>query len=233
MTSFDDQIRRRDVLGQATEDYLKTIHLLAENLSPVSTSRIAKALDVSPASVTKMIQRLANLDLLTYRKHYGVTLNATGNVIALEILRLHRLLELYLTEALGFGWDEVHDEAEVLEHVISEKLGDRLAATLGNPKFDPHGEPIPSKEGVVFTIKSTPLTELEKGTRADVIKVTDSDNGELLRYLEGLGIVPGVRLDVVEIAPFQGPIIVRICGERVIVGQKAAASVYMMKVEVE
>ena len=133
---------QRDSLNhQAIEDYLKTIYTLAEVESPVSTSRIADARQVKPGSVTSMLRRLSSLNLVNYEKHYGVTLTENGEKIALEVIRHHRLLELYLMEALGFGWDEVHEQADLLEHVISEKLEERIAAALGYPTLDPHGDP--------------------------------------------------------------------------------------------
>jgi DtxR family Mn-dependent transcriptional regulator len=132
---------------QAVEDYLKTIYELAEVTSPVSTTRIAEAREVKPASATHMAQRLANLGYVHYEKHGGVTLTERGRKLALEMIRHHRLIELYLTEKLGFRWDEVHEQADLLEHVISEPLAARMAATLNEPAFDPHGSPIPSKAG--------------------------------------------------------------------------------------
>ena len=145
---------------QAIEDYLKTIYSLAEEESPVSTSRIAAARNVKPASVTGMLQRLEQLQLVNYEKHYGVTLTETGHKIALEVIRHHRLIELYLIEALGFSWDEVHEQADILEHVISEKLEERIAAALGYPTFDPHGDPIPNKEGQIAQTDARPLISI-------------------------------------------------------------------------
>ncbi|MCA9978497.1 MAG: metal-dependent transcriptional regulator, partial [Anaerolineales bacterium] len=144
---------QRDGLNhQAIEDYLKTIYMLAELESPVSTSRIAEARDVKPASVTSMLQRLAKLKMVDYKKHSGVTLTTAGEKVALEVIRHHRLLELYLMEALGFEWDEVHEQADILEHVISEKLEERIAAFLGHPTVDPHGDPIPAKDGTIVAV---------------------------------------------------------------------------------
>lgn len=191
---------------QAIEDYLKTIYTLAEEESPVSTSRIAAARQVKPASVTGMLQRLENLQLVHYEKHYGVTLTETGHKIALEVIRHHRLIELYLIEALGFSWDEVHEQADVLEHVISEKLEERIAAALGYPTLDPHGDPIPNREGQMAQVDWRPLTQLLPGTTARVSRILNDDNSEMLRYLAELGLTPGACITVTALAPDNGPI---------------------------
>ena len=222
----DGTSRQRDGLNhQAIEDYLKTIYMLAQVESPVSTSRIAEARDVKPASATSMIQRLAKLNLVNYEKHYGVTLTPDGEKLALEVIRHHRLIELYLIEALGFTWDEVHEQADILEHVISEKLEERIAAALNHPEFDPHGDPIPSKEGIIKRVDSQLLTKLRVGDSATVLRIPDDTNGELLRYLAQLGLVPGVDVKVVEIAPFDGPLTLEIDDKWQVIGRNVAASI--------
>jgi DtxR family Mn-dependent transcriptional regulator len=143
---------------QAIEDYIKTIYVLAEADAPVSTSRLADARQVRPPSVSNMMKRLAALGLVNYKKSRGVTLTDEGQKIALETLRRHRLIELYLTEELGFGWDEVHEQAELLEHVISSRLEERIADILGHPEFDPHGDPIPSKGGEIVARRTERLS---------------------------------------------------------------------------
>lgn len=218
--------RQRDGLNhQAIEDYLKTIFALEQEKSPVSTSRIAEARSVKPGSATSMVQRLHKLNLVNYEKHYGVTLTETGREIALEVIRHHRLVELYLMEALGFAWDEVHEQADLLEHVISEKLEERIAAALNHPEFDPHGDPIPSKEGIVIDIASQPLSELPAGSRAIVSRVPDDADSELLRYLGELGLTPGTEFTVLEVAPFDGPITLDIGESTRIIGFRAAGAV--------
>ena len=218
--------RQRDGLNhQAIEDYLKTIFRLEEEESPVSTSRIAVARAVKPGSATSMVQRLHKLNLVNYEKHYGVTLTDAGRDIALEVIRHHRLVELYLIEALGFTWDEVHEQADLLEHVISEKLEERIAAALNYPEFDPHGDPIPSKEGKFVAVQTQPLSELGPGVRAIVARVPDDADSELLRYLGDLGLTPGKELTVREVAPFDGPLTLEIEGERRIVGHRVACAV--------
>ena len=218
--------RQRDGLNhQAVEDYLKTIYMLEQEESPVSTSRIASAREVRPGSVTSMIQRLHKLNLLHYEKHRGVTLTDSGREIALEVIRHHRLVELYLIEALGFSWDEVHEQADILEHVISEKLEERMAAALNYPEFDPHGDPIPSKEGYIAETKNEPLTALSAGTSAIVSRIPDDADSDLLRYLGELGLVPGNEIEVMDLAPFDGPLTVLIGGETRVIGFKVADSV--------
>ena len=207
---------------QAIEDYLKTIFALSETETPVNTSRIAKARQVKPGSVTSMLQRLAKLNLVDYKKHRGVTLTETGKKIALEVIRHHRLLELYLMEALGFSWDEVHKQADILEHAISEKLEERIAAVLGHPTFDPHGDPIPDKDGVMVTVKTKPLALLAVGKTAQIARVTGDANSEMLRYLAGLGLIPGVTVTVLEAAPFAGPLTINVDNQERIIGNAVA-----------
>lgn len=217
---------QRDGLNhQAIEDYLKTIYKLEQVKSPVSTSRIAAERRVKPGSATSMIQRLNKLNLVNYEKHYGVTLTDAGQEIALEVIRHHRLVELYLIEALDFGWDEVHEQADILEHVISEKLEEKIAAALNNPEFDPHGDPIPSKEGQVTQVKANRLSELSPGAQAVVSRIPDDADGELLRYLGSLGLTPGEKIQVVDVAPFEGPITIQIGDANKIIGNKVATQV--------
>ncbi|NHZ71669.1 MAG: metal-dependent transcriptional regulator [Aquificales bacterium] len=217
---------QRDALNhQAIEDYLKTIYMLAEAESPVSTSRIAEAREVKPGSVTSMLQRLAKLNLVDYEKHYGVTLTESGEKIALEVIRHHRLLELYLSEALGFGWDEVHEQAELLEHVISEKLEERIAAVLGNPTLDPHGDPIPAKDGTIIQQETRPLTAVSPGETVLVTRIPDDGDSERLRYLAELGLRPGTEVMITAVAPFDGPLTLTIEGQSKVVGFTIAQSV--------
>ncbi len=218
--------RQRNILNhQAIEDYLKTIYMLEQEDSPVSTSRIANARSVKPGSATSMIQRLDRLNLVNYEKHYGVTLTPAGEQIALEVIRHHRLVELYLIEALGFSWDEVHEQADILEHVIGEKLEERIAMALNYPSFDPHGDPIPSKEGVIVDVDTIALSELTAGTEAVISRVPDNADGDYLRYLSELGLIPGALLRVIEVAPFEGPLTVDIGGQTQIIGYRVASTV--------
>ncbi|HRN67849.1 MAG TPA: metal-dependent transcriptional regulator [Promineifilum sp.] len=224
------QSQQRDGLThQAIEDYVKTIYSLALEESPVSTSRIAIARSVKPASATSMIQRLARLHLVNYEKHYGVTLTESGEKLALEVIRHHRLLELYLMEALGFEWHEVHEQADILEHVISEKLEERIAAVLNHPEFDPHGDPIPALDGTMAVIDTTALSDLIVGEQARVARVPDDSNSELLRYLAGLELVPGAMVTIIEVAPFLGPLTIEVGDSQKIIGRNLADLVLVQR----
>jgi DtxR family Mn-dependent transcriptional regulator len=194
---------KRENLTQAIEDYLKTIYKLSSTYERATTTKISEALDVKPASVTGMIQKLAaaNPPLVKYRKHRGVLLTPDGEKVALEILRHHRLLERFLYETLGFPWDEVHEEADRLEHVISEEFEERIAKILGDPSHDPHGDPIPTRDLKMPAFSTLCLGELRSRQHAIVKRVQDTDP-ELLRYLGELGVVPEARFVVVDYSPF-------------------------------
>jgi DtxR family Mn-dependent transcriptional regulator len=217
--------QRTGLNHQAIEDYLKTIYSLAEVETPVSTSRIAEARQVKPGSVTSMLQRLDKLNLVHYEKHYGVTLTESGQKIALEVIRHHRLLELYLSEALGFSWDEVHEQADILEHVISEKLEERIAHYLGHPKFDPHGDPIPDKDGAMESIPMMLLSETAVGATTQVARIQDDANSEMLRYLAELGLTPGKTITILDIAPFDGPLTLEVDGQEKVIGNAIASAI--------
>lgn len=198
-------------ISHAVEDYLKAIYELQEDTGKVSTNALAEKLGVKSGSVTGMIQKLAEDSpcLVNYEKHRGVSLTPAGRKIALEVIRHHRLIELYLHQALGYSWDEVDAEAERLEHVISEDFEDRIAALLGNPERDPHGDPIPRKDGTVADLSGEPLSGLTAGQQARVARVRDDDPA-LLRYLAAIGIVPDALISIAEKAPFEGPLHVRV-----------------------
>ncbi len=198
-------------ISHPVEDYLKAIYELAEDAGRVSTSDLAERLGVKPASVTGMLQKLAEERprLVDYERHRGATLTPAGERIALEIIRHHRLIELYLSEALGYQWDQVDAEAEALEHVISEQFEDRIAELLGDPKRDPHGDPIPAKDGSVAAPSRAALTDVPAGQTVRVARVVDDDPA-LLRYLAELGLVPAATVTVVSRSPFAGPLHVRV-----------------------
>jgi DtxR family Mn-dependent transcriptional regulator len=183
-------------------------------------------LGVEPASVTGIIKRLAELNLVNYERYKGVTLTEAGEKIALEVIRHHRLIELYLMEALGYSWDEVHDEAEQLEHAISDELEDRIAAALGEPTVDPHGAPIPTKDGKVQPLTGQRLSEVQAGQEGCVCRVDDRDP-ELLRYLDTLNIRPGTHIHVTEVAPFGGPVHIRVGDAEHAIGDEAARQIYV------
>ena len=197
----------------AVEDYAKAIYSLeARDGQPVSTTALAERLEVSAASASGMVKRLGELGLVSHRPYHGVLLTEAGRRVALEVIRHHRLLELYLVESLGVPWDRVHQEAEVLEHVLSEELEELIAAKLGDPTHDPHGDPIPSRELTIEEAPTRSLESLEAGERGTFARVSDSDP-EMLRYLSERGIAPGDSLEVVERQPFGGPLFVRFAAE--------------------
>jgi DtxR family Mn-dependent transcriptional regulator len=195
-------------LTAAVQDYAKAIYALESRDGSVSTTALAERLDVRPASVSGMLRKLGSLGLVEHEPYRGVRLSERGRLVALEVIRHHRLLELFLVESLGMSWDEVHAEAEVLEHVLSDELEDLIAAKLGEPTLDPHGDPIPSRELTVVVEDTTNLYELEPGACGTFVRVSDSDP-EMLRYLGRRGIAPGARLEVLERQPFDGPVSVR------------------------
>jgi DtxR family Mn-dependent transcriptional regulator len=193
----------KKIATQSTQDYLKHIYELTECGQPASTNDLARELQVRPASVTGMIQKMAaeKPALVAYQKHQGVTLTAAGRKAALEVIRHHRLLEAWLVQTLGYSWDEVHEEAERLEHVISENLEERIAAALGHPTRDPHGELIPSADLTMPADKSMPLSSLRSHQTATIQRV-DAADPNLLRHLDSLGLVPGVNVEVTAYSEF-------------------------------
>jgi DtxR family Mn-dependent transcriptional regulator len=192
------------------QDYLKRIYELTECGAPASTNDLARELNIKPASVTGMIQKLASEKpaLLEYHKHQGVTLTPTGKKAALEVIRHHRLLETWLVQTLGYSWDEVHEEAERLEHVISEDFERRIAAALGNPLRDPHGELIPTEDLRMPVDESTPLSSLRPNQTATILRVVSQDRN-LLRHLDSLGLKPGIQIEVTEYSTFDNNLTIR------------------------
>jgi DtxR family transcriptional regulator, Mn-dependent transcriptional regulator len=216
--------QRRDpgLPSEAVEDYAKTIFgLERREEGPVTTSSLAGRLGVAPASVTAMLKRMAEAGLVQHEPYRGVRLTAAGRKVALEVIRHHRLIESYLAEALGMPWDRVHAEAEVLEHYISEELEERIATALGDPDFDPHGDPIPSRDLKISAEQGTSLSTLEPGQRGTFSRVSDSDSA-MLRYLAERGIRPGADLSVTERQPFGGPLFVDVAGEVHAIGGELA-----------
>jgi DtxR family Mn-dependent transcriptional regulator len=198
-----------EVLTRSVEDYLKAIYRLAGSGSPASTSDIAALLGLSAASVSGMIRRLSEQGLLEHVPYRGVLLTMQGRRIALRMVRRHRLIEAYLVSRLGYAWDTVHDEAERLEHAVSDLLVERMALALGNPRADPHGDPIPGPDGTIDEPVFTPLADLPAGERAEVRRVDTSEAGRL-RWLEQTGLTPGARVTVVARQPFHGPLTLRV-----------------------
>ena len=216
--------------SEAIEDYAKAIYALSRRGGGVvSTNALAERLGVTPASASAMVKKLAERGLAAHAPYKGVELTDAGERVALEVLRHHRLLELYLSEHLGVPWDRVHDEAEALEHVISEDLEARIAAKLGNPTHDPHGDPIPDADLHVDESATRSLADLSPGDRGRFVRVSDSDPA-MLRYLSDRGVCLGDSLEVVDRQPFEGPLTVRFTHTLQVLGGGLAAA---MRVELE
>ncbi|MDQ6611416.1 MAG: metal-dependent transcriptional regulator [Gemmatimonadota bacterium] len=213
-----------DPLTGPVEDYLKAIYELASREGVAATSDVASALGVAPASVTGMIRRLAAQGLLDYVRYRGVQLTEHGRRAALSTIRRHRIIETYLMRVLGYPWDRVHDEAERLEHAASDELVECLSVAMGHPTSDPHGAPIPTRDGHVDERLHHTLAELPLGQRARMVLVSDK-NPELLRYLADIALQPGTELTVVKRAPFDGPLTLQVGQKELMVGAPLAAQV--------
>jgi DtxR family Mn-dependent transcriptional regulator len=211
-------------LTAPVEDYLKAIYSIELAGGSAATNDIAQRLSIAPASVSGMVRRLADQGLLAYEKYRGVQLTAAGRQAALRTIRRHRVIEAYLVRALGYPWDGVHEEAERLEHAASEELIDRMAAAIGEPLTDPHGAPIPTRDGTIDETRHRTLAEVAVGQRARVVRVGDEDAG-LLRYLASLGIRPGVMVTLTDRAPFDGPLTLAVDSKTQQVGSSLAGRV--------
>lgn len=212
---------QHESLTRSVEDYLKAIYRLSPQGRAASTSEIAQRLDLSPASVSGMVKRLSEQGLLEHVPYKGVQLTGEGRRAALRMLRRHRLIEAFLVAYLGYTWDTVHDEAERLEHAVSDTLVDRMAAVLGHPAVDPHGDPIPTSEGDILELASTPLSEVPAGAAVEVRQVEESQP-DRLRYIASIGLRPGVHVTVVDRQPFEGPITIAVDGRTHVVGHQLA-----------
>jgi DtxR family Mn-dependent transcriptional regulator len=208
-----EQLERRSGFTRAQEDYLKALYLLHGHVRPVPTRELAQRLGISSPSVSEMVTRLTAQGLVEHDRYRGQQLTREGRKIALELVRHHRLLEMFLVQVLGYSWDEVHDEAERLEHVISERMEQRIFELLGRPELDPHGHVIPSLTGKVRSVSDRPLSECKAGEKVVVQGVSDDDPGKL-RELDRRGLRPGTRLDVLAASEFEGPIEIRRKGHR-------------------
>src|SRR3954452_11782184 len=219
-----------ETVTSAVEDYAKAIYALeTREDAAVSTNALADRLGVTPASASSMVKKLAALGLVSHEPYRGVRLTTQGLKVALEVIRHHRLLERYLAEELGVPWDRVHDEAEVLEHVLSEELEELIAAKLGNPTTDPHGDPIPSVDLVIDEGETLAMEAVAPGHGGTFVRISDSDP-EMLRYLDARGIRPGDRFEVVEKQPFDGPLFARFGRD---VHVRGGALARAMRVEVD
>ena len=215
------------MISGAMEDYLKAIYQLTFTGQKVSTSQLAEKLECTAASVTNMLQKLSELKLVQYAPYQGVKLTSAGSKIALEVIRHHRLIELYLAEVLGFSWDKVHAEADKLEHVISEEFEEKIDEALGHPTRDPHGDPIPTKEGDVGREDFDSLWEAHEGQKVTVRRVSDTDP-EVLRYLASMGIYPKVTISLLKRDPFGGPLHIRIGSNEQILSKELARQIYVL-----
>lgn len=217
-------------VSSAIEDYAKAIYALEHRAgAAVSTNAIAERMGVTPASASGMVKRLGELGLVEHRPYHGVSLTDSGRRVALEVMRHHRLLELYLVESLGVPWDRVHAEAEVLEHVLSEELEELIAAKLGDPTHDPHGDPIPSRDLTIEEGLTQSLQALEPGAAGTFTRISDSDP-DMLRFLADRGIAPGDAFEVLDKQPFDGPLFVRFGDHVHVLGGALARA---MRVEVD
>ena len=210
---------QHDPLTRSVEDYLKAIYRLTPEGRAAGTSEIANLLELAPASVSGMVKRLSEHGLLEHVPYKGVQLTEEGRLAALRTIRRHRLIEAYLVAFLGYTWDTVHDEADRLEHAVSDQLVERMAAVLGHPSVDPHGDPIPDVDGAIHEPASTPLSELPEGIAAELRRVDESDP-ERLRYIGSIGLQPGARVVVVDRQPFHGPIAIEVDGRAHVIGHE-------------
>jgi DtxR family Mn-dependent transcriptional regulator len=219
---------RGSEISDAVENYAKAIYALEQREDTVTTNAIAERMGVTAASASGMVKKLDGLGLVSHQPYKGVKLTDAGERVALEVIRHHRLLELYLAESLDVPWDRVHAEAEVLEHVLSEELEELIAAKLGNPTVDPHGDPIPTADLVIEERPTSALADLEAGARATFVRISDSDP-EMLRYLAERGIAPGDGFEVIDKQPFEGPTFARFGDDVHVLGGALARA---MRVEV-
>ena len=213
------------------QDYLKNIYELTESGESASTTALATKLNIKPASVTGMVQKLASSKpaLVEYQKHQGVTLTKEGRKAALEVIRHHRLIETWLVQTLGYSWDEVHEEAERLEHVISEDFERRIAAAMGHPMRDPHGELIPTADLKMPLDNTTPLSALRPNQTGTIQCVKAADT-EMLRYLESLGLIPGAQIEVKEHSPFDHNVTVKVGRKTTVLGLSITSKIFIEEI---
>ncbi|HEV2217928.1 MAG TPA: metal-dependent transcriptional regulator [Candidatus Dormibacteraeota bacterium] len=219
-------LERRSAFTRSQEDYLKALYLLRGDQRPVPTRELAQRLGISSPSVSEMVARLTVQGLVEHDRYRGQQLTREGRKVALELVRHHRLLEMFLVEVLGYAWDEVHEEAERLEHVISERMEARIFELLGRPELDPHGHAIPSLAGKVRPLSDRALSDCKAGEKVRVQRVSDEEPA-LLRELERRGLVPGTRIEVLLVSEFESPIECRIKGRRMSIPLGLAKAVFV------
>ncbi len=212
--------------NETIENYLKAIYTIQGEMDKVATTTLAKRLAIAPASVTGMIKKLSEMNLITYEKYQGVKLTLAGQKIALEVIRHHRLIELFLAEALGVPWDKVHAEAEKWEHVLSEDIEERIDELLGFPTHDPHGSPIPDRNGEMPESSDILLSDMRPQQRGVIVEVCDR-NPELLRYLGNMALYPKTNIMVLKIEPFEGPLTLDVDGTTHTLGRKVAQQIFV------
>ncbi|TMC99972.1 MAG: metal-dependent transcriptional regulator [Chloroflexi bacterium] len=220
------EVARRSTFTQSQEDYLKALYHLHGDTRPVPTRDLAQRLGISSPSVSEMVGRLVTQGLVEHDRYRGQQLTKEGRKVALELVRHHRLLEMFLVQVLGYSWDEVHEEAERLEHVISERMEQRIFDLLGRPELDPHGHAIPTLTGKVRPVSNRPLSECAVGERVVVQGVSDDDAAKL-RELDRRGLVPGTPVEVVGASEYEGPIDIRIRGRRLSVPLGLARALFV------
>ncbi len=224
---MNDQPLTTREYSEAIEDFLKAVYMLQQGQERVPTSALAEMLKISPPSASEMAKKLARAHLVEHEPYRGVRLTPSGRRVALEIIRNHRLLELFLVRTLGYGWDEVHEEAERLEHAVSERLIQRIAEFLGHPRFDPHGDPIPDPKGDIHYRDLIPLAECAPPQKGHVARLSDQ-SPEMLRYLEEKGLTVGATVEVLKVDPFDGPLTLCVNGEEQVVGVNVAQCVLLV-----
>ncbi|MFO7322927.1 MAG: metal-dependent transcriptional regulator [Chloroflexota bacterium] len=215
--------------SESVENFLKAIYGLQQHSERVSTNTLAEALTISAPSVTDMAQRMVKDGLVDYQKYRGVVLTAAGEEVALKIIRRHRLIELYLMTELGYELHEVHEEAENLEHAVSDRFIDAIARKLGNPDVDPHGDPIPAADGTMAEREMQPLSEWPEGERGVVARLR-TDNPEMLRHILDRGLKLNAEVEVLARDPFEGPLTIRVDGEERIIGHQVATCILLAKI---
>jgi DtxR family transcriptional regulator, Mn-dependent transcriptional regulator len=223
--------KERSGTSQSVEDFLKTVYTLQQSMERVSTNALADALNITAPSVTDMAQRLVEEGTIDYRKYKGIRLTNEGEQVALKILRRHRLIELYLVQGLGYELHEVHDEAEALEHTVSDRFIEAIAVKLEHPEFDPHGDPIPDVEGVMPQRDLQPLSILRLNTPAQICRFI-MDNAEMLQHSQERGLIMGAELEMLARDPFDGPITLKMGDEtQMIIGHAVASAILVEIIE--
>ena len=220
------EVERRSSLTRSQQDYLKALYQLHGDVRPVPTGDLAQRLGISSPSVSEMVSRLSAQGLVEHDRYRGQQLTREGRRVALELVRHHRLLEMFLVQVLGYSWDEVHDEAERLEHVISERMEARIFELLGRPQLDPHGHVIPTRSGKVRLVSDRALSDCAAGERV-VVQVVSDDDARRLRELQRRGLTPGTRIEVVRASEYESPIECRINGRRKSVPLGLARAVFV------